>query len=197
MISKKRIIVLPSLALLLGVCGLFNDDSCYRGERVCGYCGSREKFCETSYFVLGSSWNRETSVALMPSRFLIDFPDHRCKHVWIRFEGQTKSIWDSPLVRRVGHSEMEISISHSAIVARYGDDESFRRGIVRILADGTLSRARLLELAAINCMDGGTCQMRTDDPGDAALLALIECPQVEPTGTGQAATPPRQGKECD
>ena len=186
MTTKKRIVILLCVVLLIGVSSLFVDVSSYTGERICGYCGSREEFSDVSYYVFGASWSKETTGALKPSRFLVDFSDHRCEHAWTQFSGKTIPIWDSPLLH---HSEpLESFISRSAIVARYDEDVAFRSGVNQILADRTISQKRLLELARFNCLDGGTCQMHTDDPGDAALLALIETPQAEQDGAGQPTT---------
>lgn len=178
MMTKNRTIIFPCFIILLGICGMFVNVSIWSGERICGYCGSREKLSEVSYFVLGAHWSRVTTGTLTPSLFLVDFPEHHCEHAWAQFDGKWKAIWDSPLLRR-SEQRSGIDMNRSAIVQRYGEDVSFRENLKSILASGTLSRKRLLELATFRCMDGGTCHMNSDDPGDSALLDLIRNSQDE------------------
>ncbi len=176
--NKKRIAILICVLLLICVCGLLIDISSGNGHRVCGFCGSRQEYAKVSYFVLGASWTAESHGHLKNSPFLVDFPDHLCEHSLSRFDLKTRGIWDSPLLHRP-EDFFEPDMNASAIVRRYNEDEVFRRGIKQLLENGTLPRERLLELANFRCMDGGTCRMSKDDPGEAALLALIYDEEAE------------------
>ncbi|MCU0781281.1 MAG: hypothetical protein MUF04_09305, partial [Akkermansiaceae bacterium] len=163
MVTKQRVTILACGAALCVLAWFFVDVSVYEGERTCAYCETREEFREVSCFVFGASWQRTTLGSRTLGMFLIDFPEHHCDHLWARHHGKRKWLWQGTWVRRVSDPG-DILTSRSAIVERYSEDPAFRRQLRQLLVDGVISEARLLELARANCMDGGTCKMRTGNP---------------------------------
>lgn len=170
-ITKKRaIVILFSLIIvLIAVCGVFIVS--YEGQRACSQCGTTEDYSETCFFVIGAEWESVKRGKQFLSPFLVDFPEHHCEHSWKRSALLERPIWGSWIWRLDQHETTDTN--GSAIVIRYSTDPSFRQGIQKILADGTLTKQHLLELAKLRCMDGGTCQMDRNNPGDAAVLNLI------------------------
>ncbi len=171
---KKRLMVILVILLLVAVLGIFTEVTRYRGHRICGYCGSTQVYETTSYYMLGREWENADEGLLTASRFLVDYPDHQCNHAWTHYSGESSHIWNSPLLVSFTPDKVEFYVSRSIVVEAYVASERFRVDVNQLVSEGKISRVRLMEIAGINCMDGGTCVLDREVDEDRWLLEVID-----------------------
>ncbi|MFD2158020.1 hypothetical protein ACFSW8_03810 [Rubritalea tangerina] len=173
----KRRVILSSIAMVIVFVAVTLDIISYSSKESCQFCSSFRDVKVTSITVCLLTWRNEELSELQPGLFVRDFPDFECSHNFQHSEDKLSNIWNSPVIIQSPINYINSESSQSLITELY-IDEMFRDSLNKLIADGIITRQRVLEIAKSNCIDGGRCRLSSENSGDMALLNLIDSVEI-------------------
>jgi hypothetical protein len=176
--NKARDVVLLVGLVFFVLTGLGTEIVSCEATSRCILCeGQRSE--QTRYWsVWGAPGSSQTHYSLQPSRFLEDFPEFQCQHLWSDISCIYPKIWDSPLIelnpsRRLTHVWTGCCCDEGySVLERYEIDEIYRESIQELLKSETTTRQQLLVL--VNEQDTDEEVIHT--PEEESILKILYSP---------------------
>lgn len=167
---RRHLLITLSLVLV----ALFSEvGQSYHRVEICAKCDARLSTRELQHLIVEIERTSDAEVLFKASRFGEDYPEFVCSHSWSTEDFNRTLVWDSPLIitsQSRGYSPQ----SRSLLVSLYNSNGCLRCELKYFESEGHVTRKRILELARLDCMDGGLCSLNPFDSGDLVLMRLIE-----------------------